>query len=128
MPTALEMTREGWKKYLEAARLRPSLPGLTPTEQRVREELPARIREAAQMLKTHFGVRRVFLFGSVAHGEWFAADSDVDLAVEGLQGKDYWMAWRGTEEIIGDRLVDFIDFEEAGESLRGAIHRSGVEL
>jgi len=55
-------------------------------------------------------------------------DSDVDLAVEGLIGEDYWRAWRLAEEIIGDRPVDLIEMETAGESLRRAIQRYGVEL
>jgi hypothetical protein len=71
MSTALELSREEWKTYIEAA---------------------------------------------------------VDLVVEGLEGKDYWEAWRVTEEIVGDRLVDFIEMETVGEFLRQAIHRSGVEL
>jgi hypothetical protein len=32
------------------------------------------------------------------------------------------------EEIIADRLVDFIEIETAGESLRLAIQRYGSEL
>jgi hypothetical protein len=48
--------------------------------------------------------------------------------VEGLAGGDYWRAWKLVEEIIGDRLVDLIEMETAGESLRQAIERYGVEL
>jgi predicted nucleotidyltransferase len=128
MPTALELTREGWKSYLEAVRHRPAPPGLTPAERSERERLLARIREAAAALKSRFGVRRVVLFGSLAHEAWFMPDSDVDLAVEGLAGDDYWEAWRLVEEVIGDRLVDLIEFEMAGESLRRAIERYGVVL
>jgi hypothetical protein len=36
--------------------------------------------------------------------------------------------WRLTEEVIGDRSVDLIEIEMAGESLRRAIQRYGVEL
>ena len=128
MPTALELTREGWKSYLEAVRHRSALPEPTPAERRERERLLTRIREAATALKTRFGVRRVVLFGSLAHEAWFVPDSDVDLAVEGLAGDDYWEAWRLVEEVIGDRLVDLIEIEMAGESLRRAIERYGVEL
>jgi tRNA nucleotidyltransferase (CCA-adding enzyme) len=92
MSTALELTREGRKRYLEAIRHRPAPPGPTPAERREREQLLARIREAAAALKARFGVRRVVLFGSLAHEAWFVPDSDVDLAVEGLGGGDYWEA------------------------------------
>lgn len=128
MPTALELTREGWKSYLEAARRRPAPPELTPAERRARERLLERIREAAAVVKARFGARRVMLFGSLAHAAWFMADSDVDLAVEGLVGDDYWQAWRLVEEIIGDRPVDLIEIEMVGESLRRAIQRYGIEL
>ena len=128
MPTALELTRKGWKPYLEAARNRPAPPEPTMEERGERARLLARVREAAAALKARFGVRRVVLFGSLAHGAWFVPDSDVDLAVEGLASTDYWRAWRLVEEIIGDRLVDLIEIEKAGESLRRAIERYGIEL
>ena len=51
MPTALELTREGWKPYLEAARRRPAPPEPTPAERRERACLLARVREAAEALK-----------------------------------------------------------------------------
>jgi predicted nucleotidyltransferase len=128
MPTALELTREEWRTYIEAARLRPPQGPLAPSDQVEREKLLARIREAAKILKSRFGASRVILFGSLASIEWFTRDSDVDLAVEGLKASDYWKAWRSTEDIIGDRLVDFIELETAGESLKKTIQRSGVEL
>ena len=128
MPTALELTREGWKSYLEAARRRPAPSELTSAERRAREQLLDRVREAAAALKTRFGARRVVLFGSLAHAAWFAPDSDVDLVVEGLAGDVYWQAWRLAEEIIADRPVDLIEIETAGESLQRAIRRYGVEL
>jgi predicted nucleotidyltransferase len=128
MPTALELTLEERKHYLEAARRRPRLAALTPGDGSMRERLLNRTRRAAEILKSRFGARRVVLFGSLAHAAWFAADSDVDLAVEGLTGETYWQAWGLIEKIIGDRPVDLIEIESAGESLRRAIQRYGVEL
>ncbi|MBN2122671.1 MAG: nucleotidyltransferase domain-containing protein [Deltaproteobacteria bacterium] len=128
MPTTSELPREEWKKYIAASCRRLPPRGLTPLEALEREKLLAPIRKASDALKSRFGVRRVVLFGSLAHAEWFTEDSDVDLVVEGLEGKDYWRAWRLAEEIMGDRLVDFIETETAWESLRSTIERSGVEL
>jgi len=128
MPTALELTREERQTYIEAARLRPPEGSLTPRDRRSRDKLLARIQEAARALKSRFGARRVVLFGSLASVEWFSSDSDVDLAVEGLEASDYWKAWRLTEDIIGDRLVDLIELETAGDSLKKTVQRSGVEL
>jgi len=128
MPTALELAREGWKPYLDAARKRPFPPAPEPVEHSERVHLVARVREAARVLKSRFGVRRVVLFGSLAHEAWFMPDSDVDIAVEGLAGNEYWQAWKAVEEIIGDRPVDLIEIERVGEPLRQAIERYGVEL
>jgi predicted nucleotidyltransferase len=128
MPTALELSRDAWKRYLEAARRRPAPPGLTPDERRARERLLECIREAAVVLKSRFHARRVVLFGSLAHAAWFTPDSDVDLAVEGLSSDDYWRAWRAVEDIIGDRQVDLVEIETVGESLKRSIQRHGVEL
>jgi len=128
MPTTLELTREEWRRYLQAGRRRPASPRLTPVERHAREQLLGRIREAAAMLKRRFGVRRVILFGSLAHAAWFKPDSDVDLAVEGLSGDAYWQAWRLLEETIPERPVELIEIETAKESLRHAIQRYGVEL
>lgn len=127
MPTALELGRKGWQPYLKATRRRP-VTGLTPAEQQERERLLQRVREAAAAIKTRFGADRVVLFGSLAHAAWFVPNSDVDLAVEGLKSDDYWPAWRLVEEIIGDHAVDLIEIEMAGESLKQAIDRYGVEF
>lgn len=128
MPTALELGRAGWQPYIEAARQQQSIRPLTRAEQEVYRQLLDRIREAATALKDRFKARRVILFGSLAHAAWFVPNSDVDLAVEGLQDNDYWQAWRLVEEIIGGRSVDLIQVEMAGESLKRAIQRYGVEL
>lgn len=126
MPTALELGRDGWKPFLEAARCRR--PAHMDLEHPERQRLLSLVRQVAEALKARFGVKRVVLFGSLAHGAWFAPDSDVDLVVEGLAAEDYWEAWRLAEEIIGDRTVDFIELETAGDSLRKAVERYGVEL
>jgi len=128
MATARELTREGWSSYIEAMSQRPAPPELGPEEQGDQRQVLVRVREAAAMLKSRFGVKRVVLFGSLAHASWFIPDSDVDIAVEGLLTADYWQAWGLVEEIINDRPVDFIQIESLGESLRRAIERHGVEL
>ncbi len=128
MPTALELTSKGWKRYLEAPRRRPAPPKPTAAERRTRERLLALVRQAADLLKERFGVRRVVLFGSLADDVWFRTDSDVDLAVEGLPAEDYWDAWRLLEDVIRERPVDLIEIERAGEALRQVIERYGVEL
>lgn len=128
MPTALELTREQRKQYLESARRSLGQPDLRVEDQAVRTRLLERAKRSALNLKTRFGVRRVILFGSLAHAGWFAPDSDIDIAIEGLRATDYWDAWRLVEEAIREREVDLIDLESASASLRRSIERHGVEL
>ena len=128
MSTALELSRKDWKRYVGTASRRAFPPELTTEEHRERERLLGRIRDAAALVKARFGAKKVVLFGSIAHAGWFAQDSDVDLAVEGLGGDDYWKAWGLVEEIVKDRPVDLIDIETARDSLKRAIERYGIEL
>ena len=128
MPTALELTREQWQPYIDAARRRPAPPKPTSAERQRREQLLARVRKASAELKTRLGAQRVILFGSLTNADWFTPDSDVDLAVEGLAADAFWQAWRLAEEIIGDRPVDLIEVETAKPSLLRAIQRYGIEL
>jgi uncharacterized protein len=128
MSTALELKREEWQPYIEAASRRAPDTMLTPADQAERDQLLERVRQAATTLKERFGVQRVILFGSLAHTGWYLSDSDVDLAVTGLAAADFWAAWRAVEEIIGDRLVDLVELETVSEGLRQAIDRHGVEL
>jgi len=128
MPTALELSREDWDQYAAAPARQERTDGPTQRERVERARLLHRVREAAAALKDRFGVERVVLFGSLAHHAWFVADSDVDLAVEGLPARDFWRAWRLAEDTIADRPVDLIDIETAPDSLRRAIDRYGVEL
>jgi len=128
MPTALQLSRDGWQSFVNAARRRgPSSPP-SSDEADKRAELLNRIRRAARVLRESFPVGRIILFGSLAHGGWFSPDSDVDLAVEGLAPAHYWKAWRLLEDILADRSVDLIDLDTAGASLRQAIARQGISL
>jgi predicted nucleotidyltransferase len=127
MPTALELTPDKLKQYRDALRRQPTPPPVTAAEHAQREALLKRAVEAATLLKSKFGARRVILFGSLAHQAWFVPNSDIDLAVEGLTG-NYWQAWRSIEEIISEREVDLIELEYSTNALRQAIQRHGVEL
>jgi uncharacterized protein len=129
MPTALELTRKEWRRYRKpVAQKSLQRASPAPVDEEAVEPLLIRIRQAAATLKSQFAVRRVILFGSLAHAASFAPDSDVDMVIEGLPPEDYWRAWRAVEEIIKDRPVDLIEIETASDSLRRAIDRYGIDL
>ncbi len=64
--------------YKQAARARESRRQQKANERQ--EEAWTVARQAAQILKDKFGATRVIAFGSLAHGAWFHARSDIDLA------------------------------------------------
>ncbi len=127
MPTALQLGPKGWKKYIKQ-RHHPSSSSLTTEQINERNLLLSRVREAARSLKEQFSVRKVILFGSMAHQLWYNKDADVDMAVEGLADRHFWEAWNLLETTIRDRTVDLIELEKAGQPLREAIQRQGIEL
>lgn len=128
MTSSLQLTPAEIARYRAAARKRAAARTLTPSDAAARDDLLKRVRHAAAVLKARYGVKRVILFGSLAHEGWYSADSDVDLAIEALPSDAYWRAWRLAEEIIRDRAVDLIEMESAREPLRSAIERTGVPL
>ena len=130
MPTALELTPAEREQYIQALRQHANAfdEPLSAVDQQAHDELLERVRRVADGIKKQYGARRVILFGSLAHGAWFHPDSDVDLAVEGLEDSAYWDAWGLAEKIINDRNVDVIDLATASRSLKKAIERYGVEL
>lgn len=128
MPTALELSAQELKPYIDGIRRRAAAQLPTPEEKQERAALLHRVRRAAALLRSRFGARRVVLFGSLSHEAWYSPESDIDLAVEGIPGADYWRAWEAIEQVIGDRRVDLVELATASESLRQAIARTGIEL
>lgn len=89
---------------------------------RVRDLLPA----AKAMLVDRYGARRVVLFGSFARGD-SRESSDVDLAVEGLDGARYFTAMSDLSGLL-DSPVDLVELESAQSSLLERIAFEGVPL
>ena len=128
MPTVLELSGRERKAYVEAIRRRTLSSPVATIEPDKYDQLIKRLRDAADMLKTRFGVRRVILFGSMTSQTRMTDASDIDLAVEGISGDAYWRAWRCVEDILDDRPVDFIDLDTTSPSLQHAILHHGVDL
>jgi predicted nucleotidyltransferase len=92
-------------------------------------ELLAKIREVARLLHSQFGADVVTLFGSsVQGGMWWRASSDIDLAVKGIAGRDFWHAWAAIEGMIPERRIDLVDVDMATDSLKRAIVLHGIRL
>ncbi|MFN3929587.1 MAG: nucleotidyltransferase family protein [Thermoflexus sp.] len=74
------------------------------------------------LLKTRFGVRRAFVFGSLAgHSPWHAR-SDIDIAVEGLAPERYFEALRACWDLLPEGMeLHLITLESATLDLRHRI-------
>lgn len=70
------------------------------------------------------GVRRIWLFGSAAHGGPWDWRSDVDFAVEGMAVTDQAGAWAELDEALS-LPVDLIRWEAANPVLRDQIAQRG---
>lgn len=72
--------------------------------------------------------QRLFLFGSVAHGLGFHADSDIDLAAAGIAPADFWRAWAALDTIDSSFEINLIAVEEATASLKAVLETEGILL
>ncbi|MGM0577589.1 MAG: nucleotidyltransferase family protein [Myxococcota bacterium] len=84
------------------------------------------LETAAERLRSRYGAREVFLFGSVARGE-VRAGSDVDLATRGLAPERYFDALADLMRLFGGP-VDLVRLEEAPRSLVERVEAEGKTL
>ncbi len=83
---------------------------------------------AAQALKEQYAATRVVLYGSVAHGYGFHAESDIDLAVEGIAPAQFWKAWASLDPIDPAFEINLVAVEEATPRLLVVLETEGVLL
>ncbi|MBE3577901.1 MAG: nucleotidyltransferase domain-containing protein [Limnochordales bacterium] len=94
--------------------------------ERWRERALLDARRLANVLGREFGVKRVYLFGSLLSGR-VNPHSDIDLAVEGLSPAVYYRAWARLERET-DIPVDLVDLDRAAPALAQRVQREGVLL
>ena len=120
--TALDIKPAMWKKY------RPF------SLSQARKELPSAIDEAhtvakklAEELINRFGAKNVFLFGSLARGD-FSKWSDIDMAVRGIPSKDFYRAVAFASGFSKVWKIDLVDTDDCSEDLQGIILKEGIRL
>lgn len=119
------ITPELMERYRSAARARQRAHDAETERRRVAAWMAA--RHAARVLKEGFGATRVVVFGSLAHGAWFATHSDIDLAVEGIPPDAFWRAWCALDQLGTGVEIDLMAIESAPAQLRAEIEQ-GVAL
>ena len=85
-------------------------------------------RQAADLLRQEYGVDRVTLFGSLVRSELFHARSDIDLAVWGLDEKQYYRAVARLLALDPAFEIDLVMGEEIPASLLAGIEKEGTAL
>lgn len=85
-------------------------------------------RRCADALRSDFGVTRVVVFGSLAREALFDERSDIDLAVWGLTGQDYWCAMAMLLHLDPEFDIDLVMIEDAPPRLRQHVDSEGVDL
>jgi uncharacterized protein len=74
------------------------------TKQKLESAMLARqawadIQKVAELLRCKFGATRVIVFGSLVRDDRFDAESDIDMAVEGILPEDYFTAMAEVNEV-----------------------------
>ena len=85
-------------------------------------------RKAAEILKTKYQVDQVVVFGSLVASDQFHIRSDIDLAVWGIEGRDYYRAVGELQSLDREIAIDVVVCEEAKEYLRKVIDQKGIAL
>jgi uncharacterized protein len=83
-------------------------------------------RQAAAKLKAEFGVEQVMVFGSLTHADRFTQWSDIDLAVWGLNDRNWLQASLAVR--VGDIELNLVDVQTCTPEVLASIEREGVRL
>lgn len=81
----------------------------------------------ARFLKEKYGAEKVYLYGSLAWGN-FQAHSDIDLFVCGLKADHYWKMQLQVEELAAPFAVSVVCDDEAYPSLKKKVLERGLLL
>jgi predicted nucleotidyltransferase len=95
-------------------------------EEQLRRRSWAELPRVADLLRSRYGVRRLWLFGSLLRGKVHER-SDIDLAAEGLEPGRFFSAVADCMAIM-TLPVDLIRIEDASPGLRKRIEKDGKPI
>jgi predicted nucleotidyltransferase len=115
-----EMLKKTWTRKIEKRELK---------EKAMKAEAIDKAKEIADYLKTRYGVKNIYLFGSLAWRKKFSCHSDIDLYIESFPKEIcYWEAVAKSEEIAAPYPVTIIMAETANPEMKEKIEREGLLL
>jgi predicted nucleotidyltransferase len=94
-------------------------PTPSPVVESGREQALHAAEACTQLLLGRFGVRRVILFGSLAHKAHWHKRSDIDLAAEGLAPEEFFAAYSACRDLLPPGLhLDLVSLESVSPEMR----------
>ena len=97
--------------------------------QRRTEKIRGVAAKCAEFLGSHYGVKTVYVFGSLIRNKFVHDKSDIDLAVEGLPAREYFSALNDLWDLVPPGVeIDLVPLEDAHERLRERISKEGKLL
>ena len=86
-------------------------------------------QDCARSLVSEFSVTRAYLFGSLLEEGFVHERSDIDLALEGLDGSLYWQALASLWRLLPKGIeLDLVPLEQAWPGLAERVLAEGVLL
>jgi len=85
-------------------------------------------KQASQHLKHGYGIKHVWLFGSLLNQPWFTLSSDIDLAVEHVSPDQYLTALANLQDISPKFKIDLVQLDKCPHYLRDKILSEGQLL
>ena len=123
------MTPDEWKQYKHSSQVDKEIFRRQGTAAHGnREKALQTAKQAASVLREHFGAKRIIVFGSLATNIGFTEFSDIDLAAWGIPFNDYYRAVAAVTGLSEHYKIDLIDPELCRESIKKAIFEQGMEL
>lgn len=120
--TALELTPEEWKQY-------------TVPKRQVSAEVIVRwekawelIPELTALLRNRFGATQIKVFGSAIKADYFALNSDIDLAAWGIPKRQHYDAFLAVMSYSDEFKVDLVNPDTCHPWILEAIDEEGIEV
>ncbi|HHV97010.1 MAG TPA: nucleotidyltransferase domain-containing protein [Clostridiaceae bacterium] len=86
-------------------------------------------KKVAYFLKENYGVDKVYLYGSLAKGEYFDKLSDIDLYITGWKNeKQYWSMLAEAQSLSRPYPISIVTEREALPSLKQIVEKEGILL
>lgn len=81
----------------------------------------AQASDIVEMIAGKYNPKRIYLWGSLLHPEQFDEDSDIDIAVEGVNEPERFFSMRAEALAMSDMDLDLVAFEDIDDLARESI-------